>query len=76
MTRGNHLSRSGSVLVAGHFTPEVQRALRIIAAEEGPTIQALLAEGINNVFAKRCKPEIAASSNSAKEQQVQAEIRA
>lgn len=52
-------SRSGRVLVGGHFAAEVQRALRIIAAEEGTTIQALLAEGINTVFAKRGKPEIA-----------------
>jgi hypothetical protein len=52
-------SRSGRVLVGGHFAPEVQRALRILAAEEGTTIQALLAEGINTVFAKRGKPEIA-----------------
>ena len=41
-------SRSGRVLVGAHF-----------AAEEGTTIQALLAEGINMVFAKRGKPEIA-----------------
>lgn len=52
-------SRSGRVLVGGHFATEVQRALRIIAAEEGTTVQALLAEGINTVFAKRGKPEIA-----------------
>ncbi len=52
-------SRSGRVLVGGHFASEVQRALRIIAAEEGTTVQALLAEGINTVFAKRSKPEIA-----------------
>lgn len=52
-------SRSGRVLVGGHFAYEVQRALRIIAAEEGTTVQALLAEGINTVFAKRGKPEIA-----------------
>jgi hypothetical protein len=52
-------SRSGRVLVGGHFASEVQRALRIIAAEEGTTVQALLAEGINTVFAKRGKPEIA-----------------
>jgi hypothetical protein len=52
-------SRSGRVLVGGHFASEVQRALRILAAEEGTTIQALLAEGINTVFAKRGKPEIA-----------------
>ena len=52
-------SRAGRVLVGGHFATEVQRALRIIAAEEGTTMQALLAEGINTVFAKRGKPEIA-----------------
>jgi hypothetical protein len=31
----------------------------VIAAEERTTVQALLAEGINTVFAKRRKPEIA-----------------
>ena len=56
---GSAGSRLGRVLVGGHFAYEVQRALRIIAAEEGVTIQALLAEGINTVFAKRGKPEIA-----------------
>lgn len=52
-------SRSGRVLVGGHFAPEVQTALKIIAAEERSTVQALLAEGINTIFAKRHKPEIA-----------------
>src|SRR5271167_1345507 len=56
---GSTGSRSGRVLVGGHFASQVQRALRIIAAEEGTTVQALLAEGINTVFAKRGKPEIA-----------------
>jgi hypothetical protein len=56
---GSAGSRSGRVLVGGHFASEVRRALRIIAAEEGTTVQALLAEGINTVFAKRSKPEIA-----------------
>ena len=52
-------AREGRVLVGGHFAPEVQTALKIIAAEERTTVQALLAEGINTVFAKRRKPEIA-----------------
>lgn len=52
-------SRSGRVLVGGHFAPEVQTALKVIAAEERTTVQALLAEGINTIFAKRRKPEIA-----------------
>jgi hypothetical protein len=52
-------SRSGRVLIGGHFAPEVQTALKIIAAEERTTLQALLAEAINTVFARRQKPEIA-----------------
>jgi hypothetical protein len=52
-------SRTGRVLVGAHFAPEVQTALKIIAAEERTTMQALLAEAINAVFAKRNKPEIA-----------------
>ena len=52
-------SRGGSVLVGGFFTPEVQTALKVIAAEERTTLQALLTEGINTVFAKRGRPEIA-----------------
>jgi hypothetical protein len=52
-------SRTGRVLVGGHFAPEVQTALKIIAAEERTTVQALLAEAINTVFARRHRPEIA-----------------
>jgi len=52
-------SREGRVLVGGHFAPEVQTALKVIAAEERTTVQSLLAEGINTVFAKRRRPEIA-----------------
>jgi hypothetical protein len=52
-------SRKGRVLIGGHFAPEVQTALKIIAAEERTTMQALLTEGINTLFAKRRKPEIA-----------------
>jgi Antitoxin-like ribbon-helix-helix len=52
-------SRTGRVLIGAHFAPEVQTALKIIAAEERTTMQALLAEAINAVFARRHKPEIA-----------------
>jgi hypothetical protein len=52
-------ARSGRVLIGGHFAPQVQTALKIIAAEERTTMQALLTEAINTVFAKRRKPEIA-----------------
>jgi hypothetical protein len=52
-------SRDGRVLVGGFFSPEVQTALKIIAAQERTTLQALLTEGINTIFAKRGHPEIA-----------------
>ncbi len=52
-------SRGGRVLVGGFFSPEVQTALKMVAAEERTTLQALLTEGINTVFAKRGRPEIA-----------------
>jgi hypothetical protein len=52
-------SREGRVLVGGHFAPQVQTQLKIMAAEERTTAQALLAEALNMLFAKRGKPEIA-----------------
>jgi hypothetical protein len=58
-------SRLGRVLIGGHFAPEVQTALKIVAAEERTSIQALLAEGINAVFARRHKAQIAALSAQA-----------
>ena len=57
--KGKPPSRQQTVLVAGHFSPQVQIALKVIAAEERTTVQALLAEGINTILAKRGKPEIA-----------------
>jgi tRNA G26 N,N-dimethylase Trm1 len=39
--------------------PEVAHQLRIIAAEQSKTQQALLAEGLNAVFIKYGKPPIA-----------------
>ena len=52
-------ARDGRVLVGGFFSPEVQTALKVLAAEERTTLQALLTEAINTVFAKRGRPEIA-----------------
>ena len=52
-------SRDGRVLVGGFFAPEVQTALKVTAAQERTTLQELLTEAINTVFAKRGLPEIA-----------------
>lgn len=56
-------SRVGRVLIGGHFAPEVQTALKIVAAEERTSVQSLIAEGINAVFARRHKAQIASLSS-------------
>lgn len=53
-------SREGQTLVGGFFAPEVHRQLKVLAAENGATQQALLSEALNMLFAKYGKPEIAA----------------
>jgi hypothetical protein len=58
VTPGNP-GRAGRVLIGGHFAPEVSVMLKVIAAEERTTIQALLADALNTIFAKHGKPEIA-----------------
>lgn len=55
-------SRAGRVLIGGHFAPQVQTELKVLAAQERTTVQELVAEGINAVFARRHKPQIAALS--------------
>jgi hypothetical protein len=45
--------------VTGYFPQEVKKQLRLLAAEKDTTIQRLLAEALNDLFAKNGKPEIA-----------------
>ena len=47
-----------TVLVGGHFPPAVLKQLRIIAAEEGTTNQALLEEALDLLFVKKGKAKI------------------
>jgi hypothetical protein len=42
--RGN--TRPGRVLIGGHFVPEIQTALKLIALEERVTMQAIVAEAL------------------------------
>ena len=48
--------------MSGFFPPPVKRQLRLMAAANDTTIQALLTEALNDLFAKHGKPEIAAAS--------------
>lgn len=61
---GKSSSSSGTtsdrgVAVAGYFDPEVRRQLKIMMAEQDTTLQELLREAINDLFAKHGRPEIA-----------------
>lgn len=45
-------------LIGGHFAPEVQQQVRVIAAKQDITIQALLNEALNDLFEKHGYPRI------------------
>ena len=51
-------SRQGTKLIGGHFAPEVSTQLRILAAEEGTTVQRLLAEALDDLFVKRARSRV------------------
>lgn len=51
--------RDGTKHVGGYFSPEVSKQLRLIALDEGSSVQELLGEGIDMVFQSRQKPTIA-----------------
>lgn len=51
-------SRRNTRLIGGHFQPEVARQLRMLAAEEDTTIQALLAEAIDLLLTKKAKNRV------------------
>ena len=59
--RGRQPGRIGKASVTGYFRPEVRRQLRRLAADADTTIQALLGEALNDLFAKHGLPEIADS---------------
>jgi len=51
-------SRIGKGNVTGYYPPAVKKQLRFMAAERDTNIQDLVAEALNDLFAKYGKPEI------------------
>jgi predicted transcriptional regulator len=45
--------------VAAFFAPEISRGLKLLAAETDTTVQALMAEALSDLFAKRGKYQLA-----------------
>jgi hypothetical protein len=51
-------SRAGTRLIGGHFSPEVAKHLKILAAEEDTSVQSLLEEALDLLFVKKGKGHI------------------
>jgi hypothetical protein len=58
-------SRQNTRLIGGHFPPEVSRQLRILAAEEDTTVQALLEEAISLLLAKKARGRLTIARSNA-----------
>ena len=56
---GRVVRGEGTRLVGAHFPEPVHRQLRMLAAREGRTMFSVLAEALNELFAKRKLPPIA-----------------
>lgn len=50
--------REGKRFVGAHFPPEVARQLKVLAAEDGTTIQELLEQAVDLLFVKNGKTKI------------------
>ncbi len=52
-------SRQQTKAITVHYPPPVRQQLKILAAEQGRTIDDMVAEALNDLFVKYRKPEIA-----------------
>lgn len=52
-------SRAQKSHIGGYFAPDVHQQLKIIAAEQGKTVQQLMGEALNYLFSQYGKAEIA-----------------
>jgi hypothetical protein len=46
-------SREGMRFIGGHFAPKIAKQLRLLAAEEETTVQALLEQALDDLFMKK-----------------------
>jgi hypothetical protein len=59
-------SRTETRPITVHYPEEVRDQLKLIALEQKKTLQTLIAEGFNDLFAKYGKPEIAPTTERGK----------
>jgi hypothetical protein len=53
------VSRRGTKAITVHFPEDVRRQLKSLAAEEGRSMEDMVAEALNLLFARHRKPELA-----------------
>lgn len=63
-SRAGQPSRAGTKAITGHYPPAVRYQLKLLAAEQGRTMEDMLAEGLNMLFAAYNKPEIAPTTKN------------
>jgi hypothetical protein len=62
--QGRQPSRAGTKAITVHFPEEVRRQLKAMAGEQGRDVADMVAEGLNLLFAKYRKPELAPRKSS------------
>ena len=45
-------ARDGKVMVAGYFSPQMAKAVKLLAVERDTTVQALIGEGLDTILHK------------------------
>jgi hypothetical protein len=48
-------ARQGKTMVAGYFSPEFARAVKILAVEQGASVQALIGEALDELLRRHGK---------------------
>lgn len=51
-------SREGKIPVTAYLSPDFKRSLRLIQAKDGGSLQDLIAEALNDLFAKHDVPTV------------------
>lgn len=51
-------SRENKKLIAGHFDPKIAKQLKLLAVEDDTTVQALLEEALDLLFAKKGRARV------------------
>jgi hypothetical protein len=62
--RGPAATRRDTKPITVHYPPTVRQQLKIMSGETGRTMEDLVAEGLNLLFARHRKPEIAPRKSS------------